>query len=109
MLEKNWIRIGNSFNDLPFEDNGLCEIAVEGRTICLGRHQENHFAFAATCPHAGASFAKGFIDSLGNVVCPRHRYKFVMGNGYNCSGEGFKLKTYPLETRADGVYVGVDL
>jgi 3-phenylpropionate/trans-cinnamate dioxygenase ferredoxin subunit len=108
MLDTTWLRIAGTVDELPFGENRLCEVETAGRKFCLGRHQETIFAFAATCPHAGASFAQGTIDPLGNVVCPKHRYKFTMRNGYNCSGEGFKLKTYPVAIKADGIYIGVD-
>jgi nitrite reductase/ring-hydroxylating ferredoxin subunit len=107
MSGTHWVRIAPTVEALPFNPNQLCAVEVEGKPICLGRHGEQYFAFAATCPHAGAPFAEGFIDPLGNVVCPKHRYKFVMRNGYNCSGEGFKLKTYPIQVNDEGVFIGL--
>ena len=102
MAEAKWVQIAARMEDIPFEQNSLCTIEVEGRKLCLGQHGGKCYAFAATCPHAGALFSQGFIDATGNVVCPKHRYKFVMDNGYNCSGEGYRLKTYPLEIRQIG-------
>jgi nitrite reductase/ring-hydroxylating ferredoxin subunit len=49
--------------------------------------------------------AAGWIDPLGNVVCPLHRYKFNIINGRNTTGEGYYLKTYPLRIDENGVYV----
>jgi len=49
--------------------------------------------------------ADGFVDGMGQVVCPLHRYRFNIKNGRNTSGEGYYLKTYPLEQRADGIYI----
>jgi len=40
------------------------------------------------------------------VVCPLHRYCFDMKNGRNTSGEGYFLKTYPIELRAEGLFIG---
>ena len=68
----------------------------------------NIFAFAYKCPHAGGYFVNGYLDALGNVVCPVHRYKFCPANGRNVSGEGYYLKHWPVEIRADGVYVGLE-
>jgi 3-phenylpropionate/trans-cinnamate dioxygenase ferredoxin subunit len=51
---------------------------------------------------------EGYIDALGNVVCPLHRYKFDLKNGRNISGEGYYLKNWPVEIREDGVYVGIE-
>ncbi|MEP6845364.1 MAG: Rieske 2Fe-2S domain-containing protein, partial [Panacibacter sp.] len=61
-----------------------------------------------TCPHAGGILADGHIDTMGNIVCPLHHYRFNMQNGRNTSGEGFFVKTYPVEIREDGVYVGME-
>jgi len=52
--------------------------------------------------------ATGEIDIQDNIVCPLHRYKFSLMNGRNVSGEGYYLKTYPVEVREDGVFVGIE-
>jgi 3-phenylpropionate/trans-cinnamate dioxygenase ferredoxin subunit len=52
--------------------------------------------------------ANGFIDALGNIVCPLHRYKFSLQNGRNVSGEGYFLKLFPVEIRPDGVFIGLE-
>ena len=79
---------------------------MNGRRICIAKFKEELFAFAYNCPHAGGMLAEGYIDALGNIVCPVHRYKYDMKNGRNSSGEGYYLKHWPVETRGDGVYVG---
>ena len=45
---------------------------------------------------------------IGNIVCPLHRYKFSLTNGRNTSGEGFYMKTFPVEMREEGLYVGLE-
>lgn len=92
---------------LPWNDQQMAEATVNGKRICLARHQDSYRAFAATCPHAGGSFSNGWVDALGQVVCPLHRYRFSLANGRNTSGEGYHLKTYPLELRPDGLYIGL--
>jgi 3-phenylpropionate/trans-cinnamate dioxygenase ferredoxin subunit len=52
--------------------------------------------------------AEGFIDALGNIVCPLHRYKYNMENGRNVSGEGYYLKHWPVQIKEDGIFVGVE-
>lgn len=81
---------------------------VNSKKICFTRYQGQLYAFAYKCPHAGGIMADGVIDASGNVVCPLHRYKFSIKNGYNCSGEGYYLKTYPTEQREDGLYIGLE-
>jgi nitrite reductase/ring-hydroxylating ferredoxin subunit len=51
--------------------------------------------------------AEGFIDASGNIVCPLHHYKFHLKNGYNVSGEGYKIKVYKVEQRDNGVFIGL--
>ena len=52
--------------------------------------------------------AEGYIDALGNVVCPLHRYKYDMKNGRNVSGEGYFLAHWPVELREEGVFVAME-
>jgi nitrite reductase/ring-hydroxylating ferredoxin subunit len=88
--------------------SGIQDLHIAGKHICLARHRGKIHAFAAKCPHASGSLAGGWIDPLGNVVCPLHRYKFSIVNGRNTSGEGYHLRTYPVESRSDGTYVGME-
>lgn len=109
MSEKiSWVKAAESVAEIPFGENGLAEVMAGDKKVCIGNYQGELFAFAARCPHASGIFANGFIDALGNVVCPLHRYKFCMKNGRNVSGEGYYLKHWPVEVREDGVYVGLE-
>jgi nitrite reductase/ring-hydroxylating ferredoxin subunit len=107
-LSVKWIRIADSIDEFQFSSNNIVEINAGEKTICLGRFDGQIFAFAQKCPHASGFLSEGFIDSIGNVVCPLHRYKFSLKNGRNTSGEGFYLKHWPVEIRDDGVYVGFE-
>ena len=100
--------MAESVAEIPFGPNQLAELVVGEKKVCIGRQGNELFAFAAKCPHASGLFVNGFIDPLGNVVCPLHRYKFCMKNGRNVSGEGYYLKHWPVEVRNDGVYVGLE-
>ena len=93
--------------NLPPGDIGLVE--VEGKKICITRFRDAWYGFAHSCPHAGGLMNEGYQDGEGNVVCPVHHYAFSLRNGHNTSGEGYKIKTYPVESREDGLYVGLDV
>lgn len=110
MAEKkyNWHKVAESVDDFFWQENHLCELQIKGRTLCIARRDDDVFACAHKCPHAGGHLADGFVDALGNIVCPLHRYKFSLKNGRNVSGEGYYLKTYPVEIRTDGVYIGFE-
>ena len=103
-----WIKIADALEEIEFDSNHIAEVQADGKRICLARHQDQIFAFAHKCPHAGGYFADGYIDALGNVVCPIHRYKFCLKNGRNVSGEGYYLKHWPVEIREEGVFVGLE-
>jgi 3-phenylpropionate/trans-cinnamate dioxygenase ferredoxin subunit len=83
----------------------ITELPVGDRKVCLLRKDGKLFAFAATCPHAGGRFCDGWIDAMGRVVCPEHKYRFNPANGYNTSGEGYKLKTYPVKEEEGRIFV----
>jgi len=61
-----------------------------------------------TCPHAGAPMMDAYIAGVCQVVCPVHQLKFNLKNGRDANGEGYTLKTYPVEVRPDGVFVGFE-
>ena len=102
-----WHKIAGSPDELGFGVNRLAEIIVSGTKICIVRSGDLFKACAAKCPHASGVLAEGYLDTQGNIVCPVHRYKFSLENGRNVSGEGYYLKTYPVEMRGDGLYLGL--
>lgn len=105
VLQYNWHKIAESEGELQFASNHIAIADINGKKICIGRHNNQLFAFAYSCPHASGILAEGYIDPLGNIVCPVHRYKFSLQNGRNTSGEGYYLKRWPVEIRENGVYV----
>jgi len=103
-----WTKIAGHINELSFANNNIAVADVSGKKICIAKFKEQIFAFAYKCPHAGGILADGYIDALGNVVCPVHRYKYDMKNGRNVSGEGYYLKYWPVQLRETGVFVGLE-
>lgn len=85
----------------------ITETSAAGKTIAVLKKDDKVFAFAAKCPHAGAPMCEGWVDARGHVVCPLHKYRFNPANGYNSTGEGYKLMTYPVEIRDGQIYVGL--
>ena len=86
----------------------MAELTVNDKTICIVRHNDTLQACSHKCPHAGGRMADGYLDALGNIICPLHRYKFSLQNGRNISGEGYHLKTYPVEVRTEGIFIGFE-
>ena len=107
MSKINWHKVAESEQEIFFASNGIAVVTVDNKQICLAKYQDHLYAFAFKCPHAGGIMADGFIDALGNVVCPIHRYRFSIKNGRNTSGEGYYLKTWQVEQRSEGIFVGI--
>lgn len=88
-------------------ENKPTEITVGDKQLGLLKRNDAVFAFSALCPHTSAPLCEGWIDARGHIVCPLHSYRFNPANGYNSSGEGYKLKTYPVEIRGNEIFVGI--
>ena len=110
MIEKKytWYKIAGHINEIEFAENNIAVAEIKDKKICIAKFKESYFAFAFQCPHAGGFLADGYIDAVGNIVCPIHRYKYDLKNGRNVNGEGYYLKNWPVEIREDGLYVGIE-
>ena len=104
--EMHWVLVTDAPLSLDWPDNQLLDLSVDGKKITLAKFKDRYFAFAQKCPHASGRMAQGYINPLGQVVCPLHRYAFDMKNGRNTTGEGYFLKTYPVELRPEGLFIG---
>lgn len=105
-IEMHWVLVTDAPSSLDWPDNQLLDLDVEDKKITLAKFKDVYFAFAQKCPHASGRMAQGYINPLGQVVCPLHRYAFDMKNGRNTTGEGYFLKTYPVELRPEGLFIG---
>lgn len=103
-----WLKVAEMPENIEWQSNNMCIVEAEGKKFSIAKFQDQLFAFSHKCPHAGGIMADGFLDVTGNVVCPVHRYKFNIQNGRNTSGEGYYLKTYPVEQREEGIYIGIE-
>lgn len=89
------------------EENKPSEVVVGDKVVGIIKQNETIYAFAATCPHAGGKFCDGWTDGMNRLVCPLHKYRFDPANGRNTSGEGYKLKTYPVKIVDEHIYIGL--
>ncbi len=103
-----WYKLSDGKDLIEWQQNNLALTEAGGRKITLARINNEIFACAPKCPHASGILTDGFIDALGNIVCPLHRYKFSLQNGRNISGEGYYLRTYPIEEREAGIFIGFE-
>ena len=105
MSEKNivWHKVLDDHNLLA---EGRVMTVTAGHTgICLAHFEGKFCALNNKCPHQGGPLGEGSIEN-GLLRCPWHGWDF-----HPCSGKapGFDdgVETYPVDQRADGIYVGV--
>ena len=108
MTEKKytWHKVAEKEEAINWQNNDMCLLDAGNKKVTLARFNSQLYAFAHKCPHASGIMADGYINAAGQVTCPVHRYRFDMKNGRNTSGEGYYLKTYEVEKREDGIYIG---
>ena len=83
-------------------------VNIGKKKICLAHTTEGFFAVNDKCPHNGASLGSGYCTKEGSVVCPVHRYHFDLKTGRAKSGLGDVVQTYPIEDRAEGIFIGIE-
>ncbi len=70
--EMNWVLVTDAPLSLDWPDNHLLDLEVDDKKITLAKFKDGYFAFAQKCPHASGRMAQGYINPLGQVVCPLH-------------------------------------
>jgi 3-phenylpropionate/trans-cinnamate dioxygenase ferredoxin subunit len=108
-LAYHWIKIFDSKDEVEnhIQLHTFIPFQLKGEKINVIKTDKGLFAFNDKCPHNGASLSKGFCTKNNEVVCPLHRYSFDLANGRATSGGAFALKTYPIEIKDNGVFVGI--
>jgi nitrite reductase/ring-hydroxylating ferredoxin subunit len=86
----------------------VCTLEVNRKRICFVHAEDGFYAMNDRCPHNGASLGNGYCTAEGSVVCPVHRYHFDLKTGRAKSGLGDAVRTFPVEVRENGVFVGFE-
>lgn len=97
-----WYKLEGNFPEQDFVE----QIKVNGKKLCLVRHQDRVFVVQNSCPHAGGILSGGTCKN-GYLICPIHRWEYNLQTGRGAEGQGDYIDTYPVETRSDGIYVGL--
>jgi len=82
-------------------------LKIGDRRICLSNHNNKIFASKDKCPHNGASLSEGRVNYLGEIICPWHGYRYALNDGKECQNRAHDLKTYPIEYRSEGIFIGI--
>ena len=88
------------------KNNEVTEVIVAGSAIVLARLEDEFYAAANTCPHAGGPLADGMLD--GSVLsCPYHGWGFDLKDGSCQTNPSFSMETYDVQIEGDGVCVRI--
>lgn len=91
----------------PLDDNSVSNATAGVVPICLAKFEGKYYALDNHCPHQGGPLGEGLIEN-GFVRCPWHGYEYSPKDGSPPEGYGDTVATYPVEERADGIYVAVE-
>ena len=88
---------------------GQVTTVLAGNTaVCLVRTDAHGYtALDNRCPHQGGPLGEGQMDGEW-LICPWHGYEYDPQTGDPPAGYGDCATPFPLEVRADGIYVQVD-
>jgi pyruvate oxidase len=80
-------------------------VAAGTHSFALTHYDGQYAALSNRCPHQGGPLGEGTIEK-GMLRCPWHGYDYCPLDGSSEFGDS--VPTFPVEVRADGVYVGIE-
>src|SRR4051794_20644873 len=86
------------------DEGRVRSVEVDGRTIAMARRGARLGAPENHCPPQGAALGEGSIEK-GLLRCPWHGYDYDPITGRPPSGFSDAVPSFPVDERADGVYV----
>lgn len=96
-----WIRIAEVGGVPPGAGRAF---EVEGNSIAVFNVDGKLYAIDDSCPHQGSSLAMGSLEGCV-VTCRSHGMKVNVIAG---QGTGMDVRSFPVESRPDGLYVGLE-
>lgn len=84
------------------------------KTVALTHYKGQYGALDNHCPHQGGPLGEGSIECAGEgsedcyLRCPWHGWDYHPLTGKPPGGYDDGVETYPVETREDGIYVGLE-
>ena len=102
MAVLKWYKVEMTLPDGDF----VKMLSIAGKKLCLVRNEGELYLVQNSCPHAGGVLSGGWCVKR-HLVCPIHRYEYDLTTGRGAEGQGDYIDTYPVETREDGIYIGL--
>lgn len=101
--DRRWHKVAD-VDDLP--DGRVRTVLAGSRSLALTRVGDQYGALDNHCPHQGGPLGEGSIED-GLLRCPWHGYDYDPLTGTPPPGFTDAPACFPVEVRADGVYVGL--
>ena len=99
---KSWLK-ALELDELP--EGRVKPVTCAHRTVCMTRFEGKYAALDNACPHQGGPLGEGSIEN-GWLRCPWHGWDFHPLTGRSPGGFDDGVETFPVDVRADGIYVG---
>ena len=90
-------------DELP--EGRVTSVTCQKKTLCMSHHEGEYGALDNKCPHQGGPLGEGSIEN-GLLRCPWHGWDYDPITG-KAPGFDDGVKTFPVEIRDDGIYVGL--
>jgi len=99
--DSQWHRVDD--DEVP-DEGRVRSIEVDGHSVALTRCGARLGALENHCPHQGGPLGEGSIEK-GLLRCPWHGYDYDPITGQPPNGFSDAVPSFPVEERADGVYI----
>jgi len=99
-----WHKVLDSPDQLP--EGRVTTVLASHTAICLTHFKGKFSGLDNRCPHQGGPLGEGSIEN-GLLRCPWHGWDYDPHTGQSPGFHDDHTQTFPVDIRADGVYVGV--
>ena len=100
-----WHKVLDNPAELP--EGRVMTVTAKLKSFCLTRHNGKFGCLDNKCPHQGGPLGEGSIEN-GLLRCPWHGWDFDPLDG-KAPGFDDGVDTFPVETRSDGIYIGIQI
>lgn len=99
-----WHKVLDNPANLP--EGRVMTVHAGHRSFCLTHHEGDFGCLDNKCPHQGGPLGEGAIEK-GYLRCPWHGWDYHPITGRPPGGFDDAVETFPVDVRADGIYIGI--
>lgn len=99
-----WHKVLNTADELP--EGRVTTVTADHVSVCLTHYNNKICGLDNRCPHQGGPLGEGSIEN-GLLRCPWHGWDFDPHTGQSPGFHDDSIRTFPIDIRPDGVYVGI--